>query len=125
MNGFQRAPCEIRCRDVWPWDRVRHSALLAYKRMEGAREIELRYPVVIFPFCLVIAYRSAMPVEWVHDTLRALEERIVVESNESNQCTLFEKHEQRPVPLLRSAAQSTSACSQVDYSTMCFVAQEN
>jgi len=93
MSGFDRGPCEIRCRDVWPWDRVRRTALLAYKRLEDASEIEIVSPVVIFPSCLVIAYISAMPVEWAHDTLRALEERIVVESCATNQCTLGEKYE--------------------------------
>lgn len=76
-DGFTPAPSIIPCRDEWPRGLIRATALAAYKQLHGTGQITIRFPLVFFPDCLVIAYNSPMPVEWAREALRKAERSLV------------------------------------------------
>ena len=79
QGGFTIAPCDIPCRDEWKRDQIRPAALAAYKQLHDTGQIVIRFPLVFFPDRMVILYYAAQPPEWIRETLRKTEHKIMAE----------------------------------------------
>ncbi|MDL2318492.1 hypothetical protein LJC74_05380 [Eubacteriales bacterium OttesenSCG-928-A19] len=77
--------CDIPCRDAWPLEGVRYSAMLAYRRLDRGGDIRLLYPVLVYSDCVVIQYNASLPHEWIIEQLRKAEDALIVEATKERE----------------------------------------
>lgn len=76
---LEMAPCETPCRDIWRMERVRYTAMRAYKVLEERGAIRVQYPLCVSGGRLTVKYDAQAPREWVLEALRDVEREITLE----------------------------------------------
>ena len=76
---LEMATCEIPCCDIWQVERVRYTAMRAYKALEEHGAISVEYPLRVSGGRLTVKYVAQAPREWVLDALRDVEREITME----------------------------------------------
>lgn len=74
--GFVYAQHDEQCQDTWQVEKVRPTALAAYKRLEKQGAIKIQYPVRVHKDRLVISYTAQIPHEWVLGKLKQCEQEV-------------------------------------------------
>lgn len=72
--------CDIRCQDAWPVARMRKTAMAAYRRLDQRGDIRIRYPVFVYPDCILIRYDASLPDEWIREALCRDEQALIAEA---------------------------------------------